>query len=60
MFIMYITKIIFIQYIRHKNIQMECGKPFYKNVAYLHNVIFISQHFEVLCIISKCDWMNSF
>ena len=40
---------------------MECEEPFYKKVACLHDVIFISQHFDwVLCIISECDWMNNF
>ena len=41
--------------------QMESGEPFYKKVACLHDVIFISQHVDwVLFIILECDWMNNF
>ena len=61
MFILNLRKVSLIKYIRHKIIQMECGKPFYKKIACLHDVIFISQHFDwVLCIILECDWINNF
>ena len=40
--------------------QTECEEPFYKKAACLHDVIFISQHFDwVFCNISECDWMNN-
>ena len=61
MFVLYLRKVSLIKYIRYKNIQMDCGEPFCKKVACLHDVTFISQHFDwVLCIISECDWMNNF
>ena len=49
---MLFRKVYVIKYILYKNIQMECGEPLYKKVACLHDVIFISQHFDwLLCII---------
>ena len=61
MFVLYLRKVSLIKYIRYKNIQTECWKPFYKKVACLHDGIFISQHFDlVLCIISEYGWMNYF
>ena len=32
-FVLYLMKVSLIKYIRYKNIQMECGEPFYKKVA---------------------------
>ena len=53
MFVLYISKISLVQYIQYKNIQIECGEPFYKKV----DVIFILQHFDwVLCIIRNVIW----
>ena len=61
MFVLYLRKVSLIKYIRHKNIQMECGAPFCKKVACLHDVIFASPHFDwVLCVILEYDWMNNF
>ena len=61
MFVLYLRKASLIKYIQYKNIHIECGKPFFKKVAYLHDIIFILQRFDwVLCIISGCDWMNYF
>ena len=52
MFVLYHMKVYVIKYIPYKNIQMECGESLYKKVACLHNIIFISQHFDwLLCII---------
>ena len=49
-FFLYLRKVV--KYIWYKDIQMECMEPFYKKVPCLHEVIFISQHFDwVLCII---------
>ena len=60
-FVLYLRKVSLIKYIRYKNIQTECGEPFYKKVACLHDILFISQHFDwVLCIISEFDWINNF
>ena len=61
MFVLHLKKVSLIKYIWYKNIQMECGDPFYKMVACLHDVIFILQHFDwVLCIILECDSINYF
>ena len=62
MFDLYLRKVSLTKYIRYKNVQVECGEPFYKKVACLNDVIFILQHFDwVLCInliVIECDWMN--
>ena len=61
MFLLDLKKVSLVKYIMYKNIQIEYGKPFYKTVACLHDVIFILQHFDwVLCIISERDWINNF
>ena len=46
MFVLYLRKVSLIKYIWYRNIQLECGEPFYKMDACLHDVIFILQHFE--------------
>ena len=46
MFVLYLRKVYVTKYIPYKNIQMECGEPLYKKVTCLHDVIFISQHFD--------------
>ena len=55
MLVLYLRKLYLIKLIRYKNIQMECGEPFYKKVACLHDVIFISQHFCLLCTFNICN-----
>ena len=56
-----VSRFSLVKYIRLKNIQIECRESFYKKVACLQDVIFISQHFDwVLFIIPECDWMNNF
>ena len=42
MFVFYLWEVSLIKYIRYKNIQLECGEPFYEKVACLHDVTFIS------------------
>ena len=36
MFVLYLKKVSLIKYNRYKNIQMECGEPFYEKIACLH------------------------
>ena len=60
MFDLHLKKVSLIKYIRYKNVQMECGEPFYKKGACLHDVIFTSQNFDqMLWVISEYDWMNN-
>ena len=61
MFVLHLAKVSLVKHIRYKNVQMERGEPFDKEVVCLHAVIFVWQRFDwVLCIVSKCDWMNNF
>ena len=46
MFVLYLRKVSLIKYIWYRNIQLECGEPFYKMDTCLHDVIFILQHFD--------------
>ena len=58
MFVLYLSKVYLIKYIRFKNIQMECGEQLDKKVTwcyfYFATLWFVALHN------SECDWMNYF
>ena len=61
MIVLYLREVSLVKYISVQKYSDGVREPFYEKVACLHDVIFISQHFDwVLNIISECDWMNYF